>query len=152
MIRVLLLAGVVLLTTSCAEEPGHRPQPLLVGGDAARGLSAIRRYGCGGCHVIPGLPEARGRVGPSLRGIAARPYLAGRMTNGAGNLMTWIRTPRAIDPGTLMPELGVSEEDARDIATYLYRLGPPPTANEPTWPPSVPANDRQSSRSQARER
>jgi len=139
MTRVLLLAGIVLLTAGCADEPGHASQPLLVGGDATRGLNAIRRYGCGGCHVIPGVPEARGRAGPSLRGIAARPYLAGRMTNGAGNLMTWIRTPRAIDPGTLMPELGVSEADARDIATYLYALGPSPPANEPTWPPSVPA-------------
>jgi cytochrome c len=139
MIRGLLLAGVVLLAASCAEERGHRSEPLLRRGDPTRGLDAIRRYGCGGCHVIPGLPEARGRVGPSLRGVAARPYLAGRMTNSAGNLMAWIRTPRAIDPGTLMPELGVSEADARDIATYLYGLGPPPMAHEPTWPPSVPA-------------
>jgi cytochrome c len=137
--RALFLAGALVVAAGCAGEPALRPEHIVVGGDAALGVDALRRHGCGGCHVIPGVPEARGRVGPSLQDFAGRPYIAGRLTNDAGNLMTWIQTPRAVDPGTLMPDLGVSEAEARDIATYLYTLGAARVASEPTWPPSPPA-------------
>jgi cytochrome c2 len=138
MMRAVVLAGIMALATGCAEEAERRRDPLLAGGESTRGLEAIRRHGCGGCHLVPGLPEARGRVGPSLQGLAGRPYLAGRLTNHGGNLVTWIQTPRAIDPGTIMPELGVSDTEARDIATYLYERGPAPARTGPTWPPAVP--------------
>jgi cytochrome c oxidase assembly factor CtaG/cytochrome c2 len=93
----------------------------VIDGDAARGRRAFTAYGCGACHVVPGLPGARGRVGPSLAGIAERPYVAGRLVNHGGNLAAWVRHPRRIDPQTLMPDLGVTDADARDIAAFLYR-------------------------------
>ena len=36
--------------------------------------------------MIPGVPESRGRVGPSLAGVAFRPYIAGALPNMSGGL------------------------------------------------------------------
>lgn len=116
--RVALLTG--LLTAGCSGE--GPPESLALGGDPALGVAAIRRHGCGGCHVIPGVAEARGRVGPSLAGFASRPYIAGALPNRPLDLIGWIRDPQAVQPGTIMPGLGVTAAEARDIAAHLYRL------------------------------
>ena len=94
----------------------------LTGGDPQRGVAAIGRYGCGSCHTIPGIRNARGTVGPPLTGIASRTYLAGRVTNTPADMMRWIQHPQKIEPGTAMPEMGVTDSDVRDIAAYLYTL------------------------------
>jgi cytochrome c len=65
---------------------------------------------------------ANGLVGPPLDRIGARIYLGGALTNTPENLIRWIRDPRGVDPRTAMPSLGVGEQDARDIAAYLYTL------------------------------
>jgi cytochrome c len=44
------------------------------------------------------------------------------MGNSAENLIRWIVNPQAINPGTAMPNLGVSEPHARDMAAYLFTL------------------------------
>ncbi len=82
----------------------------------------VRQYGCETCHTIPGIRGARGLVGPSLDRIGARVYLAGALANTPENLIRWIRDPHGIDAHTAMPNLGVGEQDARDIAAYLYTL------------------------------
>jgi cytochrome c2 len=94
----------------------------MTGGSPARGKEVIRRYGCAACHSIPGVAGARGQVGPPLDGIANRTYLAGQLTNTPENLIRWIRDPQSIAPGTAMPEMGVTEQDGKDIAAYLYTL------------------------------
>jgi len=94
----------------------------LAGGNVDAGKRAIGRFGCGGCHVIPGVDGADGRVGPSLDGVALRAQIAGRTNNSPDGLIRWIQHPQAMDPGNAMPELGVSDTEARDIATYLYTL------------------------------
>jgi cytochrome c oxidase assembly factor CtaG/cytochrome c2 len=136
--RLVLLAALVVLGLSACE-PGPPPvERKVVESEPERGRAAIRKYGCGGCHVIPGLPETRGRVGPSLVDLGHRPLLAGNLLNDPGNLAAWIRDPQAVDPGTFMPPLGVTEADARDIAAYLYAMtGDPPSFRE--RPPPGPA-------------
>jgi cytochrome c len=94
----------------------------LTAGDARRGPAAIRRYGCDACHTIPGIPGAHRQVGPELGGVSERMYLGGVLPNSPGNLIRWIRDPRGADSATAMPNLGVSDQDARDIAAYLYSL------------------------------
>lgn len=79
-------------------------------------------YGCASCHVIPGVAGARGMVGPSLEGIASRVYLGGQLPNTPENMMLWVREPQKVSPGTAMPDLGVTEEDGRDMVAYLYTL------------------------------
>jgi cytochrome c len=90
------------------------------GGDARVGRVEIRKYGCNACHEISGVPGARGLIGPPLTNIGQRYYIAGELTNTPDNLMSWIQHPHQIEPHTLMPDMGVSEQDSRDIAAYLY--------------------------------
>lgn len=91
-------------------------------GEPERGRQAIARYGCGGCHEIPGVRAARGQVGPPLKGVGGRVFIAGERENTPDNLMQWIVDPHSIDADTAMPRVGVSPADARDIAAYLYTL------------------------------
>ncbi len=89
-------------------------------GEAERGAQLIRMYGCGSCHAIPGIGRAEGTVGPPLEDVRQRVYIAGVVPNTPDNLIHWIEHPRQIDPRTAMPEMGVTDADARDIAAYLY--------------------------------
>jgi cytochrome c len=89
--------------------------------DAARGRRLAERYGCAACHEIPGAATS-GFVGPTLRGIHRRAYLGGGIPNTPETLVEWIRFPERVRPGTLMPNLRVSEQDGRDLAAFLYTL------------------------------
>lgn len=92
------------------------------GGNADRGKVALRAYGCGTCHTIPGIRGARGLVGPSLAETGQRVYVAGVLPNEPENMVRWILDPPAVDPRTAMPKVGVSDQDARDMAEYIYQL------------------------------
>jgi cytochrome c2 len=107
-----------LMLTAC----GHRPNLVPTGGDSVAGGQEVYRLGCGSCHTIPGIVGAHGEVGPSLSGIAGHSYIAGQLPNQPANLERWIQHPHAIHPDTLMPELGVTGTQSRDIAAYLYLL------------------------------
>ncbi len=88
--------------------------------ETARAQAAFQRYGCPACHVIPGVPGAQGLVGPSLENVVERVYIAGVLTNTQENLVNWVKNPKAVDSKTAMPMLNVTDQDARDIANYLY--------------------------------
>lgn len=91
-------------------------------GDAARGRAVILEFGCGACHVVPGIREATGRVGPQLIDFRSQIYIAGFLPNTPENLVEWIYDPQRLDPRTAMPTLGMSEPQARDAAAYLYSV------------------------------
>jgi cytochrome c len=91
-------------------------------GDAERGRKLLAQYQCGSCHTIPGVPAAGGRQGPSLQSFGLRSYIAGRVVNRPELLERWIAQPQALVPGTAMPSMGVSAEDARHMAAYLLEL------------------------------
>ena len=110
------LALVLLLAACDARLPEREP---LTGGNPAQGKALIAHFGCGSCHIIPGVTGPRVYVGRSLDGIAARKYIAGMLPNTHDNLVRWIRDPKGVDPHTPMPVLGVTERDARDMAAYL---------------------------------
>ena len=101
---------------------GGQPAVSVPGGDPERGRQQIAAFGCGSCHSIPGVSGAKGLVGPPLDHFAYRAYIAGEVPNNPDFLVRWIAVPQAIEPGTVMPNLGVSEGKARDIAAYLYTL------------------------------
>jgi cytochrome c len=90
------------------------------GGNPRIGQQLIARHGCGACHEIKGIAHADSKVGPSLNGFRDRSYVAGVVPNSAPSLIGFIQHPHAIAPNTAMPELGVSEAEARDMAAYLY--------------------------------
>jgi len=91
-------------------------------GRADAGRKDIQRYGCGSCHRIPGISGADSLVGPSLERIASRVYIAGHLINEPDAMIGWIRDPRHLRSSTAMPALGVTEQEGRDIAAYLYTL------------------------------
>jgi mono/diheme cytochrome c family protein len=91
-------------------------------GDAIAGKRALDQYLCAGCHVIPGVVGANRHVGPPLTGMGTRQYIAGVLPNKPENMVHWIRFPQQVDPSSAMPDLGVSDKDARDMAAYLYSL------------------------------
>jgi cytochrome c oxidase assembly factor CtaG/cytochrome c2 len=94
----------------------------LTGGYPERGRDAMRKYGCQSCHSIPGVTGARALVGPPLEGIATRSFIGGVLVNSPANMMAWIQDPPAHAPRTAMPDLGVTDKDARDMTAYLYTL------------------------------
>jgi cytochrome c2 len=119
---IALLLGTPLLALPLFDREAERTAARLTGGDPARGRAAIRRYGCGSCHTIPGIAGADALVGPSLDRIASRTYIAGVLTNTPEHLLRWIQNPPAVDPQTAMPNLHLKETDRRNVAAYLYTL------------------------------
>jgi cytochrome c len=119
--RAAVLAAALALT-ACDRESDDVFRRQLVDGNASRGRQIVRAYGCTACHTIPGVAGPDARVGPPLRGIASRMFIAGVLPNQPSSLIRWIRDPQGVDSLTAMPNLGVSERDARDIAGYLYTL------------------------------
>ena len=61
-------------------------------------------------------------VGPPLTRLGRRSYIAGHLSNNPDTLIRWIRHPHSFKQETAMPEMGVGDQDARDIAAYLYTL------------------------------
>ena len=113
---------VVLLPVALAISACNRDQSgeITTGGDPDNGKTLINKYGCNACHVIDSIPGAIGQVGPPLTNIKQRSYIAGVLSNTPANLQRWIMNPTEISPKTAMPDLDVTEQDARDIAAFLY--------------------------------
>lgn len=119
------LALAALLALSACTQAGvsaREAAALTGGGSAERGKAWMEEYGCGGCHEIPGIPGARGRVGPPLGDVTTRLFIAGATENKPSNLIAWIRDPPAVDSSTAMPNVGLNRQQARDVAAYLYTL------------------------------
>jgi cytochrome c len=121
-LAVLALAGAWFGNKAEAQHRLEARAQAMTGGDPGRGRAAIARRPCGGCHQIPGVRGARGKVGPPLSGFAGRAYIGGRPPNTPENLVAWIADPHAFDPESAMPPMGIGEAEARNIAAYLYTL------------------------------
>lgn len=106
-----------LAVSACSD-----PSMQHLGAEAANGRLLLRQFGCGECHTIPGVADARGNVGPPLTHVARRTYLAGRVPNRPETMAQWIRDPQRFDPMTQMPDLQVTEAHARDMVAYLFTL------------------------------
>ena len=119
MVRGCLLLLLIVMAAGCRRDVGH-VEKFVPGGDPEAGRTAILEYGCGSCHWIDGIPEADAYVGPPLMEFEQRHYIAGKLPNRAENLIAWIQFPQTIEPGSAMPNLGVTETEARNIAAYLY--------------------------------
>lgn len=108
-----------------AAAPSHRDDespPADAPPDADRGRVAIEQHACVTCHRIPGIVGPDSPVGPPLEGMAERAAIAGLLPNTPENLVRWLREPQQVHPASAMPDLGVDERDARDMAAYLATL------------------------------
>jgi cytochrome c2 len=115
-----------LLLAGCNDEigraqAGNASAPEAVG-DARRGAALMRQYGCGACHVVPGISGAQGQVGPPLTQMGRRIYIAGVLRNSPATMMAWLQDPQRFVPGNAMPNMGIDRNDARDLTAYLYTL------------------------------
>jgi cytochrome c2 len=96
------------------------------------GMDVIQQHNCGGCHVIPGIPGAIGKFGPDLGPNADLPPMAARDVIASGvvpngspdDLAAWIANPPSLKPGTGMPRLGLSDDEAAAAAAYLWAIQP----------------------------
>lgn len=116
----LAMVPLSLVAAGCHEPPASRYAP-----DAeatARGKAAIERVGCAACHTIPGISWPEGRTGPSLAGFDDFGPIASELANTPENLAAFVRNAPQVKPGSLMPAMPLSEEEARDVAAYLYGL------------------------------
>jgi cytochrome c2 len=124
-----LLAGAVVIAAVLALWFGYQAYSVetenvaiaraITGGDPAKAQSYLTRYGCAGCHTIPGIPGADGEVGPQLAELRKRVYV-GVLRNSPDNLIAWIVAPQRYSPNSPMPATGISPGEARDVAAYLY--------------------------------
>jgi cytochrome c2 len=122
LVAACVLACACLAAAGCQRVELERKAEAMTGGSPQRGKAAINKYGCGSCHTIPGVRGANALVGSNLDQVASRMYIAGVLPNTPDNMIRWLQHPRAVDPLTAMPDLGVTDADARDIAGYLYTL------------------------------
>ncbi len=98
--------------------------PTLGDADAAKGLQLVTDKGCVACHTFPDVKWPRGRLGPSLDGFARQGLIAGRLPNQPGVLMQFVRNAPGLMPGTAMPAISMSDQEARDVTAYLLTLQP----------------------------
>ncbi|MAT96984.1 MAG: cytochrome C [Anaerolineaceae bacterium] len=119
---LVLCVSVLLLLTACNGRPLRSTSDFVAGGNPQAGWQAVQDYGCHTCHTIPGIPGPDAYVGPPLDEWASRSYIAGNLSNTPDNLVEWIRFPQDIEPGTVMPDLDVTEDAARNISAYLFNL------------------------------
>lgn len=123
-ISAMALLLLFALASSCKSAPERAlaEARIRVGGNPGRGAYLIQRYGCGGCHRIPGVVGAGGKAAPSLGQLSGEAYISGNLPNTPENVMRWIQAPHSILPNTKMPELEIGNTEARDITTYLWSL------------------------------
>lgn len=118
----LLLLAAVMGLSGCTGGQAPSRYSMTGFGNPQHGKQLIQAYGCGACHMIPGIYTARGLVGPPLMSFSRRTMIAGELPNSPANLVRWIKDPKAVESGTAMPTLGLTDQQAHDVAAYLYTL------------------------------
>lgn len=121
---VAIVVATVLAVAACSNEGGatQTGSRIVRGASPDAGKQQILRYGCGACHSIPGIKQANGLVAPPLTDFGKRGTIAGHFANTPDNLINWIANPQGMLPGNDMPNLGVTRNEARNIAAYLENL------------------------------
>jgi len=91
-------------------------------GNAELGREFWMSKGCVGCHQAPGI-EGGGQIGPNQAHFSQRPTIAGgTLNNTPAEVERWLRDPPAVKPGTLMPNLSLTDEQIKDLTAFLYAL------------------------------
>lgn len=126
-VRAMIHAAAImsaLVSIACADAHNQSSRAVVVipGANIQRGKQLVTSHNCVACHTIAGLGGATGTAGPPLTGFANRALVAGELPNEPDNLVRWITNPSAVEPRTVMPNMGLTSGEARDIAGYLYTL------------------------------
>ncbi len=92
-----------------------------------RGLEAFTRVrdpasnSCIACHAIDGV--SFGVLGPNLSHVGSRGTIAGAiLPNTTDGLRRWLADPLVEKPGSLMPNVGLSDDELDALVAYLQSL------------------------------
>ena len=95
--------------------PAPPPDPAYAAGE-----KLFQAKGCIGCHSLNAVNAPKGMIGPNLANVGARSYIgAGSFKNTDETLARWIQNPQAMKKGVLMPNLGVTPEEAKSLVAFL---------------------------------
>jgi cytochrome c2 len=130
-----LVATALLVLAGCSAPSSPAPKTAspvaasgggaTVTGDVANGRLLFTQKGCIACHTAQGVQGATGTIGPNLNGIgdpAKRPKLADGANNSPEHIREWIKDPQKLKPGTMMPNLQLSDKEADDLTALLMTL------------------------------
>jgi cytochrome c oxidase subunit 2 len=99
----------------------QKAEPAEPAGLAAEGKAIFAASACVGCHTIRGVSS--GALGPDLTTFGSRHTLAaGLLPATVENVTAWLKNPPALKPDAKMPALGLTDDQARAVATYLIGL------------------------------
>lgn len=92
--------------------------------ETIRGKALFQSLACAGCHTVTGLTAGKFAGAPDLTHVASRPSIVGGLLSPVNeeNLRRWISNPQAVKPTTLMPNLGLSEQQVTDLVNFLLVL------------------------------
>ena len=133
-VLIVLVAAMPVLAGCAPPAPPPKPagteaKPAASGGtvtgDAANGRTLFTAKGCIACHTAQGVQGATGTIGPNLNGIgdaAKRPTLTDGGRNSPEHIREWIKDPQKLKPGTMMPNLQLSDKEADDLTALLLTL------------------------------
>jgi cytochrome c2 len=130
-VLIVALAGLALtgcdLSSAFAPATANLENKLVAGGDPAKGFALVSTgiHGCQACHAVPGIRFPKGVSGPPLAGMARRGFIAGQLPNKPGVMVAFLQNPPSLVPTTGMPNVGLSLDEARHVAAFLYTLESP---------------------------
>jgi mono/diheme cytochrome c family protein len=91
----------------------------------ARGKRLVVEHGCLGCHQYRG---RGGTLGPEITHVGDKTVhdLDFQHVHGERTVENWMfahfKSPSAVVPNTVMPELGLTDDEAHDLAAYMISL------------------------------
>lgn len=91
------------------------------GAEAYRAVRDPANHSCVACHAIEGI--SFGVLGPNLTHVGSRTTLAGGiLSNTSEDLARWLRDPPGEKPGSLMPNIGLTEAEITALVAFLQSL------------------------------
>jgi len=125
-----LIGGLVGCILTAVVVTGARQSPAATGATSAQaapvalppgpGKDLFQAKPCPTCHTIAGL--STGTVGPELSHVASKTQIAGTLPMNHDDLVKWLLNPPGVKPGTQMPNLGLSDQEANQLADWLIQL------------------------------
>ncbi len=90
------------------------------GGSSAKGKLIFNEVGCQACHVIGDETKVREKRNTSYDIAPELSHVSGKLSPDF--IYDWIKNPRHYNPTTKMPNLRLTDSEARDIVAYLQTM------------------------------
>lgn len=112
-------------------------------GDALRGKALYEENACFSCHTFTGADVGQVELNPERPGVQRAPDL--RYTRDRfrpDRIVDWLVAPRHHRPATMMPDHGLSVQQARDLAAFVFDVELDAAPSPPPVPRRLPLLDR----------